>query len=371
MSLDALLAQELFAPACALAFLVAGLAVWWAGDRLAEHRWRARAPAALLTLAGALGLCGAALHLGLLASRPLARAPAGRLVDIGGGRRLHLDCLGAGVGPRVVILPGWQTPGLAWRPMAQRLAAAGRRVCIVDRAGYMWSDAGPFPRTADRAVDDARRALTAAGETGPYLLVAHSVAGLEGRLWAARRPAEVQGLVLLDSSTQPTIYRFVAIGRIPGLVTGQRWTAVLDGLGVTDLVALALDPLARTRNAALRAARAAVYATYRPRLNASLASEMDSLTQAADEAHAAPFRRDLPLRIVLATKPMTTPKTAVARREQAIVSTMHVSEQFALKGLSDRAELAWAYPSDHMIPDDKPELVVKAVEEVAAAGAKR
>jgi pimeloyl-ACP methyl ester carboxylesterase len=48
--------------------------------------------------------------------------------------------------------------------------------------------------------DDLRAGLEAAGIAGPYILVGHSMAGYNMRLFANRHPAEVVGMVLVDPS---------------------------------------------------------------------------------------------------------------------------------------------------------------------------
>ncbi len=64
----------------------------------------------------------------------------GELVDIGGGRRLHLLCKGDALGPTIIIEQGLFSPSILWWP-AQDRASKFARVCTYDRAGYLWSPA--------------------------------------------------------------------------------------------------------------------------------------------------------------------------------------------------------------------------------------
>ena len=50
-------------------------------------------------------------------------------------------------------------------------------------------------------VSDLEALLTASGEPGPFVLVGHSMAGLRLRLFAARNPTLVRGVVLVDAAT--------------------------------------------------------------------------------------------------------------------------------------------------------------------------
>jgi pimeloyl-ACP methyl ester carboxylesterase len=82
------------------------------------------------------------------------------------------------------------------------------RVCAYDRPGTpvgekpSRSDPVPQPTTAGAAVADLHALLTAAGEAGPYVLVAHSYGGLIGRLYASTYPDDVSGLVLVDALSE-------------------------------------------------------------------------------------------------------------------------------------------------------------------------
>ena len=60
------------------------------------------------------------------------------------------------------------------------------------------SDPVPQPTTAGDAVADLHALLSAAGESAPYVLVAHSYGGLIARLYASTYPRDVAGLVLVD-----------------------------------------------------------------------------------------------------------------------------------------------------------------------------
>jgi len=135
------------------------------------------------------------------------------LVDIGGGRKMYLECHGTGH-PTVVLVPGLDSGADAWttaQAKSQRpvFDAVGRftRVCTYDRPGTTvgdnltptQSDPVPQPTTGQDAVRDLHALLGAANEPGPYVLVGHSYGGLITRLYAAQYPRDVAGMVFVDA----------------------------------------------------------------------------------------------------------------------------------------------------------------------------
>jgi pimeloyl-ACP methyl ester carboxylesterase len=125
----------------------------------------------------------------------VANAPGHRLVDVG-GHRLDILCTGSG-SPTVVLEPGL---GESASAMARRIApdvARTTRICVYDQAGHGRSDAATANHSdaaRDLHVLLARRHIPA-----PYILVGHSLGGAFALTYTHRYPAQVAGLVLLDS----------------------------------------------------------------------------------------------------------------------------------------------------------------------------
>ena len=109
----------------------------------AMKRWTRRVALALAGLTViALGT-GASYEATVRHRATRAYPVRGRLVDIG-GRRLQLDCRGAG-SPTVVLESGLDHLGsLAWATVHDSIART-TRVCAYSRAGILWSDAAPGP----------------------------------------------------------------------------------------------------------------------------------------------------------------------------------------------------------------------------------
>jgi pimeloyl-ACP methyl ester carboxylesterase len=117
-------------------------------------------------------------------------------VDIGGGRRLNVSCVGEGA-PVVLFLQGGEGSILNWRKVEPSIAAI-TRVCFYDRAGFGYSDPPAGPITALSETDDLRGLLRAARIKTPVILVGHSIGGFYATVYADRFLADVAGLVLVE-----------------------------------------------------------------------------------------------------------------------------------------------------------------------------
>jgi pimeloyl-ACP methyl ester carboxylesterase len=153
--------------------------------------------------------------------------PPGRLIRVG-GHRLHARSLGAGR-PVVVLEAGIAASSISWDPV-QREIAAFTRVCAYDRAGYAWSDAPQTQRSPEVLVSELRALLRGIDAEPPYVLVGHSFGGLIARLFAARHPDEVAGIVLVDPAllaewAEPTAERRALLRRGLRLARRGAWLA--------------------------------------------------------------------------------------------------------------------------------------------------
>jgi len=119
-----------------------------------------------------------------------------QLVDIGGGRRLNLFCMGSG--DRTILFDaGGSDWSVIWG-LVQPAIAGGARACSYDRAGLGHSDPARGPRTPFAIAEDMHALIHAAHLATPLVLVGHSLGGFNVKLYAALYPEDVAGLVLVD-----------------------------------------------------------------------------------------------------------------------------------------------------------------------------
>lgn len=124
----------------------------------------------------------------------------GKLVEVNGdGDKLHVYTEGEG-SETLVFMAGLGTPSPVYdfKVLYNKLSK-DYRIAVVERAGYGWSDITSSPRDIDTVLEETRRALRLAGESAPYVLFPHSMAGLEALHWANLYPEEVEAIIALDA----------------------------------------------------------------------------------------------------------------------------------------------------------------------------
>ena len=133
-----------------------------------------------------------------------AHPMTGRLVDVG-GHRLHIEFTGTG-SPTVVLESGAAESSFYWGRIAPAVAGT-TKVCVYDRAGRGFSEAPAGRQDGVAVANDLHALLAGSGNAGPYVLVGHSTGGAYVRIFAARYPDEVAGMVLLDSQPGRCLHR--------------------------------------------------------------------------------------------------------------------------------------------------------------------
>ena len=313
----------------------------------------------LLVLAGALAVGGAA-----------ERSPPGdpsytpqQLVRLSDGRRMNLYCAGSGA-PVVLLDAGWNGGIGSWSDVQPALARA-TRVCAFDRAGMGFSDPGRLPRDTQAIVSDLHQLLQAAHIPGPYVLVGHSMGGLDMRLYAALHAKEAAGLVLVDPASEHQDARMGARGENPMLT---KLKACAEAAEAGKLIAGAPEDARCTpapRASLAEPVRARLLELRRaPGYQRTIASEYENIaTRDSDQIDAA--RRplgDLPLIVLTAEKTGLAP--GMSPEQVAAVSGLWRRMHDETATLSSRGENRLVMGSGHLVQVDKPQVVIDTVNEV-------
>ena len=269
--------------------------------------------------------------------------PPGQMISVS-GHRLHLFCRGKG-SPTVVIEPGLGVDWVAWAPVVEDLVTSVE-VCVYDRAGYGWSDAGPMPRTAGQSAEELHQLLSS--RSGPIVLVGHSFGGYIARVYAARFASTVQGIVLVDPSERdpaevPTPApaprpRPWSVGRVIDLLPPLGWERVKRLYHGESALS------ERRRKLPVGFRHRIVVASSLDQLAAEQ-SERDSSLPSQEQVRAAPIPRHMPLVVITPTSASETHRELHRKIAQA----------------SDQGSQVMADNSGHMVHIDRPDLIISAV----------
>jgi pimeloyl-ACP methyl ester carboxylesterase len=294
---------------------------------------------------------------------------AQRLVRLPDGRRINLYCLGSGR-PTVILDAGWSGTTWSWSDVQPKLART-TRACAFDRAGLGFSDPGRTPRDTRAIVADLRQTLQAAHVDGPYVLVGHSMGALDMRLYASLHAKDTAGLVLVDPASEHQDTRMG--GRNDAQLAKLKACAEADEAG--KLVAGTPEDarcVVSPRATLPEPFRQALIAMRRkPGFQRALASEYENIaTRDSDQIDAT--RRplgELPLIVLTAEKTGQDPAMSPEQQAASVGMWRRMHDETA--ALSTRGENRLVLGSGHLIPTEKPEAVIAAVNEVVAAARKR
>lgn len=249
-----------------------------------------------------------------------------KLVDVGGGRKLHISCSGMNSegSPTVVLEAGAGNALSAWARV-QPDVAKFTRVCAYDRAGLGSSEPAPATRTIVALTEDLHALLVNANVTGPYILVGHSLGGMLSRLYASYYPAEVAGMVLVDSSHEDEPDRGMA------LIPREMLKEMLKQAKPEDLVPRSADRID----------------------NCSVRPLMNALN----------WHADIPLIVLTQGRPYGADMVVVPSIAPQAYQ-LHLELQRDLVRRSSRGRQVIAEKSGHDIHQEQPRLVIDAIRQV-------
>jgi pimeloyl-ACP methyl ester carboxylesterase len=121
------------------------------------------------------------------------------------GHKLHLFRTGNAGKPKLIFMSGSGTasPMYDFKILYEKLLE-DFRVIVIEKFGYGYSDLFAASCEIDSVIDMQRKVLEEAEEDGPYILVPHSLSGLEAIRWKQKYPDEVQAIIGLDMATPKT-----------------------------------------------------------------------------------------------------------------------------------------------------------------------
>lgn len=287
------------------------------------------------------------------------RYPAvGKLVDVG-GYRLHIYCLGEG-GPTVILDAGASDFSVQWS-LVQPQVATFTHVCVYDRAGFGWSDPSPYARTSDIMVEELHTLLLNAQVPGPYVLVGHSLGGMNVRLYAYRYPDEVSGMVLVDALHEAQFLGSPFFWRVSELLL--RLAHLLPPMDPAWLLALLPEqiPVRGLTGEAAEQYRAVLATT--PYLAAALA-ECGALNQSCALVREAQIAGLGNIPLIVISRQVALPLPGLSESSSRQFEEEWHTLQSDMLLLSPNSRLVIAEQSGHHIQLARPDVVTDAIREV-------
>jgi pimeloyl-ACP methyl ester carboxylesterase len=272
----------------------------------------------------------------------------GRLVDVG-GYKMHIYCTGQGA--RTVILDsGLGDSFISWQNVQPQIAGFVR-VCSYDRAGMGYSEASPRPRTSIVFAEELHQLLHNAGIAPPYILVGHSMAAYNIRLYASLFKNDVAGIVLVDGCHPDQLNRFPrALNAMnPGWIRQGKFLEFTTPIGIPRLLGYCGNS---------KALRAAECTFNDARENVA---ERETFRESAALAKNA-LSEDLSL-IVISHDPDLRDDSLPVYVDRA-TSAAWEQMQEELSHLSVNGTRIIAKGSGHYIQNDRPDVVIQAVHEM-------
>ena len=223
----------------------------------------------------------------------------GQCIEVN-GHQMYINSFGK-KSPSVIFDAGAGDNSKIWIHVTKPIAEIAH-VVVYDRVGFGKSQTSPGNNyiTSQNSVDDLRNLLHKANITPPYILVGHSLGGLNMQLFAQEYPKEVAAVVLIDSVSRNQTF---------------------------------LSP-------------------HPPKKSDYYYREYMGIPQSRDQVRHAPSFPNVPLIVLTAIKH----RGAVANTEP-----LWWQWQRELTKLSSKGMQMIAWPSDHYIQNYQPELVVDAV----------
>jgi pimeloyl-ACP methyl ester carboxylesterase len=236
---------------------------------------------------------------------------------------MHIECWGRGA-PTVVFDSGHGVQPFGWYG-SMTVVSEQVRACVYSRLGIGRSDPPPRPHTPIDMAMELGELLAASGEAPPFVLVGHSLGGINIRLYAREHREDVAGFVFVDPSHEDQFRDLEAV--LPGALQQMGGATQHESVeGMTFEAFEAGLEAVREGNRSLGDVPVVV-------LNAALEETVAFVLSAPDEA------------------------------SKRLVRAKH--ERYArLAALSPNSVQVMARKSGHMIPFDQPDLVARAVLEV-------
>jgi pimeloyl-ACP methyl ester carboxylesterase len=270
--------------------------------------------------------------------------PIGKLIDVG-GYRVHLYCIGSGSPAVVIVGAGYSFDWALVQPDLSKFT----QVCAYDHSGIAWSDPGPTDSCSLR-VSEVHSALKNAKISGPFVLVGHSLGALVARLYAAKYPDEVAGMVIVDHAFVGSLVLPPANSSrsaAPPILIGPSKGPSNVPAGIPDRGFERLPSVDYQFH---------LWANSLPGFSKTMQRNLQMVPECSSDVEAESGNKTVPF----SDKPLIVLRTATS-------NLGYEDLQKSLLALSTNSKEVLAENSGHLIMVDRPDLVISAIRDVEEA----
>lgn len=281
------------------------------------------------------------------------------------GIEMHIRCEGEG-SPTIVFESGAGLSSLNWWEV-QQAVVQDARTCVYDRQGLGWSEYTGTTPTSNFVAQALHTLLENAGESGPYVLVGHSLGGLYVREYAAQYPEDVGGIVLIDAVHQqqfarsPEAYSALSTSE----PTSLRLCRLIAPSGILRLLDVGAQITTYPQGTPNYYEDIAIF--YQSHACAGISLELASVTT-FDSSTAPDSLGDIPLAVLTAGVPMTERPENLSM-ELSLETLQEVDRvwlelQEELAALSTNSSWTVVQDAAHFIHHDQPQVVIETIRDI-------
>ncbi|HWG69944.1 MAG TPA: alpha/beta hydrolase [Steroidobacteraceae bacterium] len=313
-----------------------------------------------------------------------AYAQPAQLVTLPGGRRLNIRCTGQ-TSPTIILTAGAGDQSLSWRAIQGALSGTAR-VCAWDRPGFGFSDPSTTAQDVVHLTDNLEAALAAATIRPPYVLVGHSLGSFETLMFAFRHPHDIAGMVLIDPAgpfqderfkrAAPATYAAIDAFQTRQIEHLKRCIREMEKKQPTSDAARAGDDCVMTPEKEYPSDlnRALI------RIDSKVANKKDFLSLLTNMTSGLDSRElkrawhplgNIPLIVLTAGEPPPIPLTGAAKAQMPALQAEWARMHDEMGRLSTQGSNRVVPDATHYIHQDRPQVVVDAINEVISAARKR
>lgn len=270
------------------------------------------------------------------------------------GHKMHYLKKGKKI-PTVVFESGLDFSGyLSWFKVQDKVSKFATTLSY-DRAGILRSEKSTLAKTCENTAEDLHTLLEKVDAQKPFILVAHSLGGLYARCFVKKYPNYFDGIILVDASHPLQMEKApkdIKDKMSPPIPSDWLFQLMLK-TGIAKLYTNNLLDTLLEKNNQKEKIKQEINLHYEHTMNGVL-TEFKIVDQLANDAKGATFG-SIPLIVLSASKYND-------EEEKKIVDYMYMLQKDSLN-LSINSKLI-KVDSTHLIPLEKPEVVIDAIKEM-------